>query len=819
MADPTADTDAYGSPPRAKTRDPNVGRRVGPYLLVRLVGEGGMGSVYAAQRADEQFHKLAAVKLVRESALSEESLHRFLNERQALAELDHPNIARLLDGGTTSDGRPYFVMEFVEGERIDRYCNRRQLPIPERLRLFRDVCSAVQYAHQNLIVHRDLKPSNILVTATGAVKLLDFGIAKLLKRPDDPEDPDITQTAGGPMTPENASPEQVRGEAITTATDVYALGVLLYLLLTGRHPFARHMASIFALRYAIMTETPEDPSHAVKLVTPDFVKGETPDKLSRRLRGDLDTIVQTALRKEPHRRYASVERFSEDIARHLAALPVSARKDTFRYRAGKFVRRHTAGVGAAAVIAAALIASSAVAIRSAGIAERERASADRRFNEVRQLAHFVLFNLDDAIRAGPTSARRTVVAEGLKYLSRLEKDSGGDPSLSRELAAAYLKIGDLQGNLYLANIGNQAAARRSYESAQRIAAALGAKHPGDLEAAREAAEASVKIANLLSLGADRDEALRRYDAAKSVFEKLAPRYPPARHDLMDVWAKIGFAHLQVGDPRGALAAYRQCLEIARQIAASDPSVPARRALAYGNERVGYAMARSGSTAEGLTKLRSALAEYQALVLASPDRAAAERDIESTLAIVGDVLAESGKLTGAVDSYRKALTVSEALSASDPKNEQFQRDRIVMLGRLADALSKSGDAPEAHAVARNAIALLQPLAQAPHASDPDLVQYCVLLLSLRDRSYASEALAIAQELVAHTHGKDPVMLDLLAQAWYLSGNRERAIAAERNALAILGPDSGSDMAARARTHLAGFGAPSPQQQPNQPRSSQ
>lgn len=793
-------------------RDPNIGRLLGPYQLVRRVGEGGMGSVYAAKRADHQYEKLVAIKILKPNFLSSEpsetSVRRFRTERQALAGLEHPNIARLLDGGSTEDGLPYLVMEYVEGEPLDRYLNVRQLSIAERIQTFRTVCSAVQYAHQNLIVHRDLKPNNILVTADGVPKLLDFGIAKLLDPKYAAELTDLTQNDSGPMTPQYAAPEQVRGDPVTTATDVYALGVLLYVLLTGRHPFLDKAGNALALHAAILMDEPERPSAAVLRVTSGFVRGESPERLSRRLRGDLDTIILTALRKDPLRRYASVDRMSDDLGSYLRGLPIAARKDNFTYRAAKFVRRHAAAVAAASVAVVALIASSAVAIRSAQVAQRERVRAEGRFNEVRQLAHFVLFDLDSAIRSGATPARKTVVEEALKYLARLEKDTSGDLSLDHELIAAYMQVGDLQGNLYSANVGDAEGARRSYENAARIADAVAAAHPNDPRARHDAAAASVRIANLLSLGANRDEALRRYNNAKDLFQKLASEHPGARKDLMDVWAKIGFTRLQASDLRGALDAYRHCLQIARELAQARPqTAEARRAVAYGTERVGYALAKTGSFQQGLEMLRQALAQYRELAASAPDQGAAQHDIADTQAIVGDVLSAAHRNTEAETSYREALATSELLLRSDPGNGQYRRDWIMMLGRLADALANGGKTAEARALTLQALAALQPLMNRPDTSVPDIVQYCVLLESL-DSSRAAEALPYAQRLVASTKERDPTMLEILAKALYASGDFNEAIRRLEQALAIVKSQGSPDMVAKLEQDLNGFRSRAP-----------
>ena len=322
-----------------------IGGRVGVYQLVEEIGQGGMGSVYRAARADGQYEKQVALKLVRSGYDTASVLERFRHERQILASLDHPNIAHLLDGGTTEDGIPYLVMELIEGIPVDEYCNLHSLSIRQRLEIFRQVCSAVQYAHQRLVIHRDIKPGNILVTSAGTPKLLDFGIAKIF----DPTNASEA-TMLHPLTPEYASPEQIRGEPITTASDVYSLGVVLYRLLTGESPYRIETRSPAELARAITDTEPLRPSTVVARsesasTSPSFSNREgSRAKLRRRLLGDLDNIALMALRKEAQRRYGSVEQLAEDIRRYLEGLPVVARRGSWSYRAGKFVRRHKAAM-------------------------------------------------------------------------------------------------------------------------------------------------------------------------------------------------------------------------------------------------------------------------------------------------------------------------------------------------------------------------------------------------------------------------------------------------------------------------------------------
>ena len=347
-----------------------TGRRIGPYELQYEIGRGGMSSVYLGSRVDDEYRRQVAVKLVWPGPDTEEVIRRFKQERQILADLDHPNIARLLDGGTTEDGWPYIVMEYIEGQPITAYCDERRLSINERLKLFQTVCDAVEYAHRNLVIHRDLKPGNILVTEEGVVKLLDFGVAKLLTPESGAEPRALTRTGLHWMTLEYASPEQMREDPITAASDVYSLGALLYELLTGERPFDLADRPLHEVMRTVCNDDPQPPSGRAGRI--ETKAGSETVKLRRRLRGDLDNIVLTALRKEAHRRYATVEQFSEDITRHLSGQPVKARGDGLGYRAGKFVRRNKTGTAIAATIFIALVATAVFAWRQAREQRRAR---------------------------------------------------------------------------------------------------------------------------------------------------------------------------------------------------------------------------------------------------------------------------------------------------------------------------------------------------------------------------------------------------------------------------------------------------------------
>lgn len=434
------------------------GVRIGAYRLIREIGRGGMGAVWLAERADGQFYQQVAVKLLHAGSENEEVIRRFRHERQILASLDHPNIARLLDGGTTEDGRPYFVMEYIEGLPIDEYCRQHQLSVDDRLKLFRQVCAAVHYAHQNLVIHRDLKPSNIAVTEDGTPKLLDFGIAKLIQ-------PDLSRsydTLSGvtPMTPAYASPEQVRGEKLTTASDVYSLGVVLYELLTGRSPYRLKAHGFGELMRAVIEQEPERPSTAVTRAdeTPPTnpITIEPTEKLKRRLSGDIDSIVLMALRKEPPSRYGSVEQFSEDLRRYLEGLPTMARRGTFGYRALKYIRRNKVPVAAAALILLSLVGGIGATLLQARIAkaaqfqaeaEKSEAQSQRNRAETALTAAEAARNDANQQRADADAQRMTAeeqrqLAEDQKLLAdeqRLRAEQG-EETKRQFLYAAQMKL-------------------------------------------------------------------------------------------------------------------------------------------------------------------------------------------------------------------------------------------------------------------------------------------------------------------------------------------------------------------------------------------
>ena len=683
-----------------------AGQTLEGYEIKRLLGEGGMGEVYLAR--DVEFGREVAVKVVKRGLGTADVLRRFRHEEQILAGLNHPHVARLYGGGKTKDGLPYFVMEYIEGQAIDKFCDARRLPNAARLRLFRQVCAAVSYAHQHLVVHRDIKPSNILVTPAGEPKLLDFGIAKLLDAERAQPGAD-TITMLGVMTPEYASPEQVRGESVTTASDIYSLGVLLYELLTGQRPYHLQSRRPEEIARVICEQQPERPSKAIS----DFgarrgeAKTGSADPPSafrdpKLLRGDLDNIVLLALRKEPARRYATVEQFSEDIRRYLEGLPVSARKATFAYRAAKFVGRHKVGVASALLVVLATIGGLTTTIWQARVARSERARAERRFNDVRKLANSNLFELHDAIAnlPGSTPARELLVKRGLEYLDSLAQEAQGDAGLQRELVAAYLKVGNVQGNPSNANLGDTPGALESYRKALTIAARLTAADPADAQARRFVGVISEKMSDAQAATGDALGAVESQRRSLSIFKAIADAAPAdaaARQSLAISYVKLGdvlgnanFNHS--GDAAGAMQSYRASAEILESLYAADPANPkTRRLLGLIYERLGTMLEAAGQVDEALATYRKSSAIREPLAADFPTDTDAVRDAAIAHEKIGDAMAAKGELREALESRRKSLDIFRSLVEADPQNAQARLSLAISHLHLGEVLGNA-DAP-------------------------------------------------------------------------------------------------------------------------------
>jgi non-specific serine/threonine protein kinase/serine/threonine-protein kinase len=654
-----------------------LGARVDSYRVVRELGRGGMGRVYLAERADGEFDQQVAIKFMGAGLLTEPLRERFREERRILAALDHPNIARLIDGGTTPDGQPYVVMEYVAGAAIDEFCEAQALSVRDRIALFRTVCGAVHHAHQRLVIHRDIKASNILVTADGIPKLLDFGIATLI-------DPSVPTPERGPTlvrahTPESASPEQIRGEPITLTADVYALGNLLYGLLTGRLPYGETTGSEAELARAICEETPRAPSAMARQI------GRAP------IDRDLDAIVLKALRKEPDRRYSSADALSEDLLRWLQARPVLATPDSRRYRAAKFVRRHRAGVAASGVALAAVLAGTAVAVQQAGVARRERANAERRFNEVRQVASSFLFEFHDAIAElpGALRARQLVVKRAAEYLDRLSREAQGDAVLERELATAYQRLGEIEGGGGVSSLGDLAGAERHYARALSLREALaGRPDAGDTDLA-ELSTLRVLLSRLMLATGRLDAAETNASGAVAVLTRSGASRDAQLGALAVAYHQLGFVQAQRNDS-AALASLRTAYELAtRDIQVRPLDATARARLARNETDYADQLLKTGRAAEALQHAREARQRFEALVAADPLNTRRRQNLALAFSVEAHALSATGDDAAAVAALTSAVDIAEALLSSEPGNQGNQITVMLNHYELGMGLVRAG----------------------------------------------------------------------------------------------------------------------------------
>jgi len=693
-------------PGDAAHRSSMIGRRIGSYQIVDWIGAGGMGEVYRAERADEQYRKQVALKLVRAGPDSAFVIGRFKNERQILASLDHPNVARLLDGGTTDDGVPYFVMELIEGQPIDEFCDAHDLSIHERLGLFRQVCSAVQYAHQLLIVHRDIKPGNILVTADGVPKLLDFGIAKILGEEAESRGADATLTAFAALTPGYASPEQVMGQPVTTASDVYSLGVVLYELLTGRRPYRIHSRSPQEIARAVCESEPERPSIAVTRVEPGedrpsidesgenrpnahSLRDGSREKLKKRLQGDLDNIVLMALRKEPMRRYASVDQFRQDIDRYLEHLPVLARNATLAYRAGKFVARYKTAVAAGILIAASLVGGLVVSLHEARVARAERARAERRFNDVRNLSNTLLFKIDDSIKnlPGSTEARHLLISSAQQYLDSLSQEASGDTSLLRQLADGYLKLGLIQGGSRSPSLGDTAAAVESLKKAVALRESLVRANPGDRDARLELQQSYEAISDPL-LDLNVSEAAGYVEKSVKLSESLYredPSNPEFLHALTLAYQDQAQVLTYRNDFPAATAVQTKGLDLARQLVARAPNPTNQTVLSYEHKRLGGLLIAQKQFPRALAEYEAARSIDAMLLAAHPADPVARYAITFDIGDIGYIEHKQGNYAAAFENYEKVLAIREALVRADPHDARAISGVARTCGYMASVL--------------------------------------------------------------------------------------------------------------------------------------
>ncbi len=664
-------TDAAGAMDAA-VADALIGRRLGAYRLVRQIGRGGMGVVYEAQRDDQEFDRRAAVKVLpvwRSATFGE----RFRFERRVLAGLDHPGIARLIDAGTTADGVTYVVLEFVDGQPVTAWCQAQALSLAARVELAERICDAVTYAHQRLVIHRDLKPANILVTAEGQPKLLDFGIAALAD--DDGASRSVTRTGQHSFTPEFASPEQVRGERVTTATDVYSLGVLLYVMLTGRAPYDLGGMTPLLVMQTICDVDPPAPS---AMAAPD---------VRRELRSDLDVVVMKALRKRAGDRYASVTEFAADLRAWRTGHPVSAAPASMTYRARRFVSRNRKAVAAATAVVVALAAGGAATLWQARIAQLERDKAQNRFRQIQEFSRSLLFDVHDALRnvPGATEARRLLLDRAVTFLDGLAADAGDDPALELELAAAYQQLAKVQGNQFSENVGDTAGAVASLRKAVRYIDALHRDDPTDTRVLTLAVHIHFDLAAILSERVD-TSAKDEQAVHAALVNELETRHgadPETVAVVASGYSDIGRLRVDGGDIPGGGRAYERSVALYDSLPPGEHPLSVVRAHAFALKRLGAVLLREGDFGRSEQRYRQALALDEEAARRD-DRPAVRYDITFTMSDLALVQSRLGHWDEAEAMWLKALALRRQALEDDPKNTRARSGVATLYGRLGRA---------------------------------------------------------------------------------------------------------------------------------------
>ena len=735
-----------------------IGQRIGPYELDELIASGGMGTVYLGRRVDRSQQQKLAIKMIRQRIVGKETLRRFRIEREALGRLSHANIARLLDGSVTPDGIPCLVMEFVDGRPIDDYCREERLTVAGRLELFIQVCAACHFAHQNLVVHRDLKPKNILVTSSGVAKLVDFGIAKILDDGGTAESGGATVSGQRMMTPEYASPEQIQGKAITTASDVFSLGVILYELLARRRPYSSKDVTPHELERMICEDDPVKPSVAVCI-------GERPPddgrKLSRRLAGDLDAIVLKAMRKEPEQRYRSVEQFSEDIQRHLHGLPVRARRDTFRYRSGKFVRRNRMALIGAGVLLITFLAGVGGILWQGQVAAQERDRADA----ARRMAR------SEALKAERVSTFLQTMLSSVQ-----PGNKGRDVSVRDVLDAAADKIGTTL--------------RDEPEVEATIRATIGVSYGelGLLDKAEPHLTKALTIRNRV----------------------LGPRHS----DVAESLSQLGVLARAKGNFADAEKFYRKALQIFRELPAHDDM-----GMAGVLNNLGVVLKSKGEYEEAEAAYRESLGIRQARL------GSKHREVATTLNNLASVQKNQGRLSDAASTYREALSIFQSVLGEEHIHVAVCMNNLALLLRetgdwgeatrllrealgirrkayreghpgvatglhnLGLLLAIQGETAEAEALYQEALTIrLQALGERhPHVAYT-ATNLAELLARRGDFESAEplcrDALAIRREKLPSGHASIASSLQVLGRIWNGMNQAERAENSLREAVAIL-----------------------------------
>ena len=742
-----------------------VPETLGPYRIVGELGRGGLATVLLGERDDREYRMRVAIKLVRRGLDTADLLLRLRQERQILARLDHPNIARLLDGGSTPDGRPYVVMEHIQGEPVDVYCRRQNLSLRQRLRLFLPICEAVAYAHRNLVIHRDIKPANILVDGKGSPTLLDFGIAKLL-RPDQHDPRDAAHTLPGLrlLTPEYASPEQVRGEVLTTATDVYSLGVLLYELLIGERPFELEGRDAVSLERVICHQEPERPSTRVRRRRSTApVAPARGSSFAHQLRGDLDTIVLTALHKDPARRYPSVEQLADDIDRTLRDLPIRARPDALGYRLAKFVKRHRAGVAVVLLLLTVLLVASLATNRQARIAEKERLRAEAQSARAETVSEFLveLFEVSDPGEArGNTITAREILDRGAE---RLVADLADQP-------AALATLADTMGRVYQ-NLG-------LYDRAAELFAD-GLAHRRELwgETHPEVA------ASLNHLGEARFHQGRYRESAELVEQALALRrrtLGEEHADTLESLNNLAALRFSLGDLEAAERLFRDNLALRERLLG-----PEHDDTAEARDNLATVLQRRGGSGEAEELLR------RSLELRIRRHGEDHPEVARARSGLAALLHTAGRPAEAEPLYRQALETQVAVLGGDHPQvavsaanlgalllEIGELDEAEQLLRRAIDLQRRHLGPDHVRLSYSLVHLADLLRQRARSTDFDLAETLYRqALEIRRRAFAPDHPELAGPL------QGLARLELLRIDRDVGGDPDRALELAREAVAI------------------------------------
>lgn len=697
--------------------NPLIGQKIGVYTIQSELGFGGMGAVYLAERNDGKFDQKVALKFLKREINTSALRRRFKQEREILGSLEHPNIARLIDAGTTDDKIPYFAMEYVEGLPIDEYCRKNKLNLNQRLDLFRIVCSAVDFAHRNLIVHRDLKPSNVLVSENGTPKLLDFGISKILSEEFEQVN-SATVTKLGVMTPGYASPEQLQSKSVTTATDIYSLGIILFELLSGHRPFESKEGDLQQIFQAVLENEPPLPSEMIETVSKtlkqiteaktELKPAENKDlntklnKLDREtgqnrlqytisadanfnsqsLRGDLDNIVLKAIRKEPERRYSSAENFSEDIKKYLRGLPVSARPNTFSYRAEKFVKRNRASVFAGFLIFIAVLGGIVATLWQSQIAKTERLKAEKRFNEVRRFANSNLFEVYPEIEnlEGSIKAREKILINSLEYLDSLSKEAAGDLELQSELATAYEKIGDVQGALNYSSLGNIKAGLESYGKATSLRESVFSANDKNLDYKERLANNYYVTGRTLWNNTQTKEAENAFEKSLKLRRELVLDLP----DSIDAKNRLAVLLIDYGaipafnfQAEKALELFNQAIEIIKTLRQKEPdNTDIKKSLARGLRVLSKAKSAIGDYDGGLNALNQALEVSKELATQFPADFKIQRSVWLTESMTCELFIDKGDAIKSIESCIKTINFPNIALLKEPENGVLAYDLAI-----------------------------------------------------------------------------------------------------------------------------------------------